>query len=76
MAKEIVGEETAASLKEIAMLLAVLVKRGGMQSTVIKELGAVGFSPKRIAELVGTTPNTVSVALYEARHQKPKRRKK
>lgn len=66
-------QETNGLLKEIAALLAVLVKRGSIQSTVIKELGSVGLSPKRIAELLGTTPNTVNVALHKARHSKTKK---
>lgn len=57
-------------LREIAMLLAILVKRGTLQSTVIQEMGKVGMPPKRIAELLGTSPNTVSVALHHARKSK------
>jgi predicted transcriptional regulator len=30
----------------------------------------VGFSPKRIAELLHTTPNTVSVSLHKAKKSK------
>lgn len=60
-------------LKEIAMLLAVSVKRGSMQSTLIRDLGKVGFKPKRIAELLGTTPNTVRVALYQIKKSKSKK---
>jgi predicted transcriptional regulator len=56
--------------KEIVMLLAILVKRGAIQSKVIQELGEVGFSPKRIAELLNTTPNTVSVSLHKAKKLK------
>ena len=57
-------------LKEIAQLLAILVKRGILQSTVIQEMGSVGMSPKRIAELLGTSSNTVNVALHNARKSK------
>lgn len=56
--------------KETVMLLAILVKRGSMQSTTIQEMGAVGFSPKRIAELLETSSNTVNVALHHARKNK------
>jgi len=41
-----------------------------MQSSLIRELNAVGFKPKRIAELLGTTPNTVSVALHQIKKGK------
>lgn len=57
-------------LKDIAQLLAILVKRGTLQSTVIQEMGSVGMSPKRIAELLDTSQNTVNVALSKARKNK------
>jgi DNA-directed RNA polymerase specialized sigma24 family protein len=60
-------------LKEIAQLLAILVKRGTLQSTTIQEMGSVGMSPKRIAELLGTSANTVNVALHHARKGKKKK---
>lgn len=58
------NKEVISLLKEIVALLAVQVKRGVSQSVLIKELGDVGIQPKRIAELIGTTPNTVRVALH------------
>jgi DNA-directed RNA polymerase specialized sigma24 family protein len=58
------------SLKEIVMLLAILVKREGTQARIIQEMGEVGFSPKRIAELLNTSPNTVRVGLHHARKSK------
>jgi DNA-binding CsgD family transcriptional regulator len=61
-------------LREIAQLLAVLVRRGTLQSTVIQELGSVGMSPKRIAELLDTSSNTVNVALHHARKNKGKKK--
>lgn len=60
-------------LRETVMLLAILVKRGEVQSAVIQEMDSVGFSPKRIAELLETSPNTVSVALHHARKSKAKK---
>jgi len=64
------------ALREIAMLLAILVRRNTLQSTVIQEMGNVGMSPKRIAELLGTTSNTVNVALHHARKGKKERHEK
>jgi len=61
-------------LKEVAMLLAILVRRGNTQSTVIQEMDSVGMSPKRIAELLGTSGNTVNVALHHARKGKKSKR--
>lgn len=66
-------KELREALKEIIMLLAVLVKRGSMQSALIRDLGRFGFKPKRIAELIGTTPNTVRVALHQIKKGKSKK---
>jgi len=63
-------KEINETLKEVVMLLAVLVKKGSMQSVLIRELNAVGFKPKRMAELLGTTPNTVRVALHQIKRGK------
>lgn len=67
------NKELQKPLEEMVMLLAVLVKRGSMQSTLVRELGVVGFKPKRIAELLGTTPNTVRVALHYGKRSKSKK---
>lgn len=64
------------ALREIAMLLAILVRRNTLQSTVIQEMGNAGMAPKRIAELLGTSANTVNVALHHARKAKKKRHEK
>ena len=63
-------EELISSQKEIVGLLAILAKRDTMQSTLMKELSMVGFQPKRIAELLGTTPNTISVSLNRVKKLK------
>ena len=54
-------------LDEMVRLLAVIAKRSTRQVDLITELGAQGFTPKRIAELIGTTPNAVSVTLHKIR---------
>ena len=61
-------------IEDSVRLLAILVKRNNNQTQVIKEMAGVGFSPKRIAELLDTTPNNVSVSLHNARN--PKKNKK
>lgn len=66
-------KELLETQKEMVQLLAILVRRGTLQSTVIQEMGSVGMSPKRIAELLDTSPNTVSVALHHARKNKTKK---
>lgn len=63
-------EELISSQKEIVGLLAILAKRDTMQSTLMKELSMVGFQPKRIAELLGTTPNTIRVSLSRVKKLK------
>jgi predicted transcriptional regulator len=63
-------------LNEMVFLLAIIAKRGVRQLDLIHELGDSGFGPKRIAELVGTSPNTVSVALHKKRHQSRKKGKR
>jgi len=56
-------KELLEAQKEIVRLLAILVKLDKTQASLITELGSVGFGSKRIAELLNTSPNTVSVAL-------------
>ncbi len=60
-------KELIALQKETVGLLAILVKRGALKTTLIKEFNEAGFAPKRIAELIGTTANTVSVALAQSK---------
>lgn len=60
-------KELLQTQKEIVMLLAILVRRGSLQSTSIQEMSSVGFSPKRISELLNTSPNSVSVALHKSK---------
>ncbi len=53
---------------ELARLLAVLIKlQMHTQSEAILEMSRSGLGPTRIAELLGTTPNTVNVTLAKAK---------
>lgn len=54
-------------LDEMVLLLAIIAKRGMRQSELITELGQHGLTPTRIAQLVGTSPNAVSVTLHKIR---------
>ncbi len=65
-------KELHETLKEVVMLLAVLAKKNFQQSALIHDLAKVGFKPKRIAELVGTTANTVNVILHKVRKKAKK----
>ena len=56
--------------EELVRLLAIQVRlQLGNQTEAIIELGRLGFAPSRIAELLGTTPNTVNVALNRAKRE-------
>jgi len=44
-----------------------LRRRLGSQTEAIVELNKAGFGPSRIAELLGTTANTVNVTLQKAK---------
>lgn len=53
---------------EIARLLAVMIRMQlPTQADAIRELGRAGIGAKRIAELLGTTANTVNVTLAKAK---------
>jgi DNA-binding CsgD family transcriptional regulator len=58
-------------LEEIVRLLAIqLRKDAASQAQAIEEMSRAGFGPSRIAELLGTTPNTVNVAISNAKKKK------
>lgn len=44
-----------------------LRRRLGSQTEAVVELNKAGFGPSRIAELLGTTANTVNVTLQKAK---------
>lgn len=53
---------------EIVRLLTILVRRqASSQADAILELHRAGFSAARIADLLGTTPGTVSVTVTRAK---------
>jgi DNA-directed RNA polymerase specialized sigma24 family protein len=58
-------------LEEVVRLLAIQLRRETeSQAEAIEEMSHAGFGPKRIAELLGTTPNTVNVAISTAKKRK------
>jgi DNA-binding CsgD family transcriptional regulator len=65
------GEERRVELTkddEIVRLLAIQLRiQLGSQARTIAELSRAGFGPTRIAQLLGTTPNTVNVTLQKAK---------
>src|SRR5438309_9622395 len=54
-------------LDRVLRLLAVIAVKGMSQTDQIAILDRVGFAPKEIAEIVGTTSNTVRVGLVSIR---------
>lgn len=59
--------DTGTSTTRTERLLAVMLVHGKKQVEQIALLTLAGFEPKDIADLLGTTPNTVSVTLSKAR---------
>ena len=69
MTKENSGPE-AGSVDELVCLLALDLRyRGVPQGTLVHDLSDMGFTPKRIAQLLGTSANTVS---QQKRKPRPK----
>lgn len=60
-------ELIAARLDDIARLVALLVRGDRPLQDVIAQFAQVGLAPSRIAELVGTSPGYVNVALTRAK---------
>jgi DNA-binding CsgD family transcriptional regulator len=65
-------DEVLAELRKISRLLTLLLTRDLSQRDKIALLSTAGFQPKEIAELIGTTPNTVSVTLSTIRRDSAK----
>jgi hypothetical protein len=58
-------------LEEVVRLLAIQLRRDTeSQSQAIEELNRAGFGTSRIAELLGTTPNTVNVTVAKKKRKK------
>lgn len=60
-------EQAIAKLDQILRILVVLATRGLKQRDQIALLDGAGFSPKTIADLLGTSSNTVRVELVALR---------
>jgi DNA-directed RNA polymerase specialized sigma24 family protein len=66
--------EASENLKLLVRLTALNTMRGLPQREQISLLNQGGFSPKQIAELVGTSSNTVRVELSRSRKVKKARK--
>jgi len=60
-------EEISKKLDQLILLSAVNAVKGMKQTPAIVMLGAIGLDRNLIAQVVGTTPGTVSVRLSEAK---------
>jgi DNA-binding NarL/FixJ family response regulator len=59
---------TEERLDEICRLLAIMIRKDSdTQTATILEMSRAGLKNTRIAELLGTTPNTVNVTVQKAR---------
>ncbi len=67
---ETIEERTLEKLDQILRILVVTATRGVKQRDRIALLDGAGFSPKAIAELLGTSSNTVRVELVALRKAK------
>jgi len=65
-------EDVVVQLRRIARLLTLLLTKDMTQKGKIELLSSAGLQPKEIAELIGTTPNTVSVTLSTIRRESAK----
>jgi DNA-binding CsgD family transcriptional regulator len=64
---EIIDTVPSSGIERLTNLLALLVVKGHNQTESVKLLSRAGFQVKEIAGLLGSTPNTVSVTLYQAK---------
>lgn len=62
-------------LDTIIKLMVLTKSDNKNQSELIWMLSAAGLQPKEIANILGTTPNTVRVMLFAIRKQKSKGKK-
>jgi DNA-binding CsgD family transcriptional regulator len=54
-------------LQQIRQLIAVMVTDGKGRKEQVLMLARAGMAPKEIADILSTTPNTVSVMIHQAK---------
>lgn len=65
---------TGEQLRRIANLLALLATKGESQRDKVLTLTAAGFSTSEVATLLRVKPNTVAVAVYQAKRDRTSKR--
>jgi DNA-binding CsgD family transcriptional regulator len=77
MAEKVVDlAELVNRLDQLTRIVSLGLVFGKSQGEQISLLSKAGLQPKEIADIVGTTPNTVRVTLSTARKQNKKKGKK
>ncbi|MBN1398663.1 MAG: hypothetical protein JXA06_11585 [Bacteroidetes bacterium] len=70
---EAIQRDILNELRIIKKLLAQNLISGQSQIRQIEKLASIGFQPKEIAEILGTTTNTVSVSLNRVKKKRIRR---
>ena len=68
------ADDLGQKLDVLIRLIAVGLTEGKPRNDQIHLLAKTGLPPKEIAELLGTTANTVSVALYQKKKKAPRKK--
>ena len=64
-----------AALMRLTRIVALAAVKGESQKDKILTLTAAGFTASEIAELLGTTANTMSVTVYQSKRKQPTQRR-
>jgi DNA-binding CsgD family transcriptional regulator len=70
---ELETQRVSSKLDAIIKLMVLSLTEGKNQREQVRLLSGAGFPPKEIAETIGTTPNTVRVALSNLRRKTGKK---
>ena len=66
------NDEIISEIRKLNKLLVLLLTKELSQNEKIQFLDKAGFSPKEIADILGTTSNTVSVTINKLKKRKNK----
>jgi DNA-binding CsgD family transcriptional regulator len=75
MNEELLNEELLNEVKRTNRLLVVMATKDLSQTDKIDTLYKAGYSPKEIAQMVGTTGNTVNVTINKLKKASAKKNK-
>lgn len=69
MEEQNLQKEILEEIKKLNRLTGIYVTKGLASGEKIVILAQAGLTPKEIAEILGVTPNLVSVTLFKSRHK-------